>query len=263
MYKIFSGILVILALSFSVFSTSTNAETIGEIENEIEMDARLLELGYPDRLIKELHITEKERIANSDEIAEFSGGKTTHYDLNGQVVYEDDYTSTTPLMMPYGTIVNMTVTQWAQRLVTSSNREIFELESKYQWNISPVNRLTDLIGFAWDGNKFNLIPNTSYLVVGGTGWDGPGTHTTNKLYSSSFSGAGWAFPMPKTGTRPIAAARIRIQEISAIGGTSQIHSLYSHIKGNGTVGLNLGILSVSYVGTALNDQRATVTNFNY
>lgn len=263
MYRISSRILVILGLSFFVFSTNADAQSIGKIEYDKELDARLLEIGLPEQLINQLDTSEKEDIANNDEYEEFVGGSTTYYDYAGNVIFEDDYTDSKPQFMPFGTIVNMTVTQGAYRLVSTSDREIFQLTSSYQWNISPVNRLTDVIGFSWDGKKFNLIPGTSWLVVGPNGNKSPVSHSSSNLFQSSFTGAGWSFPMPKTGTRPIAKARINIQETKAAKGNSQFHSLYSHTKGSGSVSLNLGLLSVSYTGGAKADQRATVTNFSY
>lgn len=264
MYRILSGILVILGLSFLVFSTSADAQTIDKNQHEKELDARLLELGHPERLINQLDISQKEEIANNDEYAEFVGGSTTYYDYAGNVVFVDDYTDSKPQFMPFGTIVNMNVTQSAYRMVASSDREIFELSTSHRWLISPVNRLTDVIGFAWDGNKFNLVPQTAQITVRDNGTSGKITHSSNLLFQTSFTGAGWAFPLPKTSGNPAITTRIYIQETKAgITGNTQFHSLYSHTKGSGSVSLGLGVLSVSYTGGAVADQRAVVVNFSY
>ncbi|WLR56716.1 hypothetical protein LC048_07475 [Mesobacillus subterraneus] len=257
--------LLILLVSLTGMYTTSSVDA-AKINNKTinEVNAQLLELGYPKRLLDRLPIEEKLDIVNGDEIAEFVGAKTTYFGLDNEVLYVDDYSEPFSPVLPEGTINSMTVSQYASRLVDTSYRDRFELRTTHQWTISPVWRRTDMVGYAWDGNKFNLVPGTHYISVGGNGINGAATYSSKNLYNSSFTGAGWSFPMPTSGDRPVAMTKIQIQEVSPISGSSQFHSLYVHTKdSSGTIGLNYGIFNVSFTGNISNDQRAEVVNFNH
>lgn len=267
MIKFTRIILLILLISFVGIAINQPVDAAGQkVNNKTvkEVDAQLLKLGYPQRLLNKLPFEEKQDMVNGDEIAEFVGATTTYYDENNEVIFVDDYSTFSEPILPEGTINSMTVSQYANRLVDTSYRDRFELRATHQWTISPVWRRTDMVGYAWDGNKFNAVPGTSVISVGGNGSSGAATYTSTNLYSSSFTGAGWSFPMPTSGDRPVAMTKIQIQEVSPISGTSQFHSLYVHTKASsGTLGLSYGVLSVAFTGIIENDQRATFINFNH
>lgn len=257
----------IIAISFNnIQVNAADNNDINDTENEKIIDAKLLEYGYPQRLVNELsYLAKKEMI--DEGITEYVSAETITYDQNNKIIAVDDYNDPNPepQMVPFGTINSMKVTITAGRQVVPSYIDEFILQSEFQWTISPVVRGTDLIGFAWDGNKFNAMPNTSKVVVGGNGGNGAATYSSNNLYASSFTGVGWSFPLPSSGTRPIAVSKIRIKEVkSALTGSSQFHSLYTHThSGTGTIGLNFGVLTVAFAGTKPNDQRASFVNFNH
>jgi len=254
----------IIAISFN--NTQVKASENKDAENEKNIDEKLLEYGYPQRLVNELSYLAKKQMIDEG-ITEFVSAETITYDQNNNIIAVDDYKNPNPKpqVVPFGTINSMSVTLTAARQVVPSYQDEFVLQGQYQWTTSPVVRGTDLIGFAWDGNKFNAMPNTSQVVVGGNGLNSPVTYSSKNLFSSSFTGAGWSFPLPSSGTSPVAVAKIRIQELKSNStGSSQLHSLYTHThSGTGSVGLNLGVLSVSFSGTKPNDQRASFTNFNH
>lgn len=265
--KLLSKLLFVFVLGIVVIfcgNLQADASENKDVEDEQNINEKLLEYGYPQRLIDELSYIAKKGIIDEG-VTEYAGAETVTYDLNYNVIAVDDYTSLEPQITPYGQINSMKVTQTAGRQVVPSFRDEFVLQAQYAWTISPVQRRTDLIGFAWDGNKFNAMPDTSKVLVGGNGLNGSVTYLSRNLYASSFTGVGWAFPLPSSGTRPIAVAQIRIQEKKdSLNGTSQFHNLYTHtVSGSGSIGLSLGVLSVSFSGSRANDQRASFMNFNH
>lgn len=269
MLKSIKIILLVLLLGFTSLNfgsrTEASSQNVNEEKKEIvNVDDALLNLGYPERLVNELSQFEKEDIVNQGNIAEFVGATTTYIGFDGEVTLVDDYSSEDMPVVPFGTINSMTVTQVVSRLVNADKVERFEIRGTHQWTISPVNRRTDYLGFALDGNKFNYVPGTSVVSVGPDGPDSKATYTSTNLYQSSFTGIGFSFPLPSSGTRPVVMTKAQIQEVSAGSGSSQLHSTYMHTKAaTGTIGLNLGILTVSFLCSIDNDQRATVVDFKY
>ncbi|MEK4128571.1 hypothetical protein NYE67_02765 [Solibacillus sp. FSL W8-0474] len=261
--KFLSKLFFVSLLSIvAVFSDNfqVNASENYPMEDEQDIDEKLLEYGYPQRLIDELSNISKRDILN-DGITEYAGAKTITYDLNNNIISVDDYTDSNPPIVLYGQIKGMTVTQTAGRQVVPSSMDEFVLRSDYKWTTNPFFTGTDLIGFAWDGNKFNAVPNTSSVEVRK---NGKVTHSSNNLYSSSFTGVGWAANLPDFGGPIVVTSKIRIREVKTLTGTSQFHSLYTHsLAGIGSMGLNFGVLSVSFTGTKSNDQRATFIDFNH
>ncbi|MEH6943297.1 hypothetical protein [Bacillus sp. JJ722] len=260
------GALLLFALSAVTTVTIASASEPEEntyITDVNVLDQTLINHGFPERLVADLPLIQKEDLVNSGEIGEYVGATTTTFDTNNRISSVEDYTSL-PKPLLKGTINSMKVTQLVTKVPSTTGKDRFLLETVHQWTISPVNRRTDVVGFAWDGNRFKLIPGSHKVVVGGNGQDGAATYTSLNLYSSSFTGAGWSFPLPKSGTRPVVMTRINLEETKTGSGTSQFHSLYTHTKsGSGSIGLNFGILSVGFTGSVSNDQRAVVKDFKY
>lgn len=262
-FLMFSLLLFMTAfLAFPDNQANAATDKSNNIDNNISIDDSLIKLGFPQRLIDTLTHEDKLYITTSGAI-EYVNGSITNYDSEGNVLSVDDFSSNEPIIEPFGTIssTNMSVSQYALRFPTSSNREIFELSAHYVWKQSPFWTLTDMIGFAWDGNKFNAIPNTS-LVQYRSG--GKATYSSSNLYSTSFTGVGWTFPQKFiTYQQRSAYAKIRIQETKGMSGQSQFHSIYVHSKGSGSLSLNFGIANVSFSGSRSNDQRASYINFSH
>ncbi len=273
--KKFQVLLLTVTLSFSSLFTASNvkADTINDgIKvapsklSESDINAILLDQGYPQRLLNRLPLFEKRDMISGDELPEYVGAKTTFYDLNNKVISTDDYKSFSAPggIMPMGTINSMNVTMAISKVVTGS-QETYQFNNNHQWTIDPVNARTDYIGYSWDSSKFNSVPGSFQVVVGEDGLNSPATYSSVNLYDSSSAGIGFSFPLPLSFGKPLIVTKYRLKELKANQtGMMQINSKYVHTKETtGSLSFSFVIGSVGVSTTIPNDQRAEITNFYY
>lgn len=146
----------------------------------------------------------------------------------------------------------------------------------YDWITNPLVALTDCFGIAWDGNLWRAVPNSYYQQTSYDIREWPDmwrTYTKTSfdyaLAYASYTGAGWNTNIKHYWGLDMVQhnygyGRIAIEAIDPrLTGTSQICLNYSHATGLGSVGLEIGILSVSYSGSAGADTRGDYINFTY
>lgn len=146
----------------------------------------------------------------------------------------------------------------------------------YDWAIIPDWTLTDTLGVAWDGNMWDPVPNSYYIQTSydvrewPDVWNTYSIHNMNySLANSSFTGAGWTTDIKyswdlDTVYHNYGSSRIAIKAKNpSLTGSGLLAINYSHAMGIGSVGLNIGIISISYSGSANADTRGDYASFTY
>lgn len=140
----------------------------------------------------------------------------------------------------------------------------------YDWGIIPYCCFTDCMGIAWDSQYFRPVDN-SYSQVSNyyKTSSNISSSTSNVLSYSNLSGVGWDIDIKLfDGIFQVydnyGYGKIMIEAINPKKtGTSQIHLLYAHAIGIGSVGLSLGPINVQYSGSASSETRGVYRTFTY
>lgn len=241
---------------------SLSSSAMAKVLNSKDIDNELRKLKIPEELIMNMSSTQKEDIVNN--VVEFGSFKTVYMK------------ATEGGMMPAATIPgsDLSLTVFTGKLADSADgRERYNVYVNYNWLVMPTYKQTDPYGVSWDGNKWRPVQGSYYNEdnsrIQKTGvWF---HEYDTALAYASFTGAGWNAVWPNTFLygdidrfEGYGKLSIESQTPGQISGNDLLYFNYSHTYGfTGTIGLKLGILSISYSGTKSADTRGDVTLFNY
>ncbi|WP_244898279.1 hypothetical protein [Paenibacillus xylanexedens] len=252
-----SKLLLVCCLCLLLIPTSAFASA----ENKtVKLDITLLKQGIPYEVIESWSPEFKKSLSKEDgSIEVVAHEKASAPEFNGEVgplgnIKDDQFDY-------YITIV---------RTDNVNNRERFMVALTGKWKSMPFWRLSDAYGASFDKEIWRTVPGSGYYEDK-VKYSGNSTFTTlgsgrNFSYTGE-NGVGFNADL-KGGiiiTEQVASAVFTIEHKKQgnQSGLSQIQSNYYHIKGTGSVGLSFGALEVSFSGSADNDSRGTLKNFNY
>lgn len=256
--------LSVLALAL-VFTTSSVYAT--KDNNLSELDKKLIEMGYPEYLVKEWLVPIKVDLVEN--ATGYLGSVTYYYDEETGQFYEQGD------VRAQGTIPDsdMRFTVTASSTVGSNGRSRILASVDFNWDKIPFWRLTDPFGIAWDENIFRPVDSTTYYAV---------THheaksndfvvdSGNEIAYSAANGIGWNADLlsdPGQGfyyddIYGYGRVVLETKSTSRPSGSSQLHANYAHVKSPGTFGLTFKGINVSFSGFASHDTRGAYRTFNY
>lgn len=245
-------LLVISSLNMSTYATTTKS-----------VDQKLMKIGVPEELIRLMSEEQKKDI--SENCIEF-----VDYQIITAPINENGTTSDS--IGTLGTISETKLTQFISVLRSnnsSDNRERFSIYANFDWVSMPLARFTDPFGISWSQN-WRAVPGTSSM-----------TTFVKWSYSTSFSlwenstalgytastGCGWNTNMPAYTNADdfYGYGKITIESMTpgSITGSDQLAQNYFHTTGIGSIGINLGVITMSFSGTSGYDSQGIYGNFSY
>lgn len=149
MKKILSLILAVLLL-FTIASPCLAAEATVD-----EIDAALIERGYPASVLDNLDPVQKQDIYNDEDLI---------YLDSFSLSYSESSTNTdNSTIQPYGQISTSDLELWfVLSMTTDADNLLNELSVHfyYEWLNMPIFRFQDPIAVSWDSNKFRLLDDS-------------------------------------------------------------------------------------------------------
>ncbi|MBQ4599396.1 MAG: hypothetical protein IJB19_05750 [Clostridia bacterium] len=189
--------IICLVLSFAMLFTMSTSAFAADAE-KTDMDAALLERGYPQVYLDNISESAKESLYNKPD-AVFAGAMICAYNEESGESFQ--YAISADGISTCGQIdeEDLTLTWGLSRYTTSGNVLV---TYSYEWNNLPVNRYQDPIGVSWDDECFEMIDNSFYKVDKFTGYSNYGgfigstletvIHDEANAYASaSSSGVTW------------------------------------------------------------------------
>lgn len=259
--KINSKVLMTL-LIVCIFTLTTFASAHTDNGN-IALDKKLVIKGVPVELINSMHIDmKKDIVKNCFKFVGYAKDKLTETNS------ED--TSITGDVIMYGTIPSTDMYQYIQIYQTTNspdNRERYVIYENFEWLNMPYFRLSDPFGVSWSTN-WRAVPGTSLYRYY---YDDSYTEEINIVEDTALAyadstGCGWNADLSIDALDvSYGWGRITIESntIGSISGSDQLAGNYSHVLGIGGIGLNIGVVSIVYNGTASADTQGIYLTFNY
>ncbi|GAB6109045.1 hypothetical protein JCM19376_30010 [Fusibacter bizertensis] len=236
------------------------------------LDAKLIKIGVPQELIQLMPEDQKVDIANN--CIEF-----VDYQIVTSPIEEQNTTYERASMS--GNISTTDLTQFVSVLRASNssdNRERLAIYANFDWQSMPSGAYTDPFGISWSLD-WRPVPGTSQMSTYVKWSDSISTFSlfenSSSLAYAGLNGCGWNAKFPSI--RAIGPGytifaidfygygKIMIESITpgSISGSDILAQNYFHTTGSGSIGLNIGVVSIGYNGSAPAKSQGIYANFNY
>lgn len=262
---------------FSIILALQMPATAFAQSGSIDIDAALLEKGYPQIVLDSMDEDAKISIYNEGNIA-FSGAVISYYDETDGTFSEITVNEDGSYIAPKGQIspsdLHLSFVCTAVYEAPGPYLHHFVISYSYDWNSLPVWRWQDPIAVSWDSSMFRLTDDSfyktdkydGYVVVGGVivGKVTDQIHSSEKSYAyASNAGVTWYADLKGyIGTQPsrlYGFAEFKLTPLSTYyEGSTTFYGHYVHQKADVGVIIdidNFGSISVS--GGSDYDERGT------
>ncbi len=272
------AITMLFLLSCATANASTSTSFASSELSEPEIDAALVNRGYPQPVLDAMSISAKTSIYD-DASLYFKGAVITTYDENTHTFV--DYEVQPDGIVPCGQIPTADLTLVWDINGDKNNPNLIHIKYSYRWTRLPVFRWQDTISVSWDNSLFEMVARTFHKVdqYDGqlvdpstgitTGYVSNATHSEEYGYANaSAAGVSWYADLKGyIGIIPSSLhgfCEFSLEKKTSTSGNSNIYGHYVHpqVAIGVTVVVNrYGTFNVS--GTGLYDERGNHTSFSY
>lgn len=264
-------------LIFSAFGALDSVVASGDSKKLIKegkLDAKLVELGYPDELLSIMDYNQKFDIVSSKPV-KFSGYEKTDFIFNENGDLEELPTPGEDGISVMATIPTADLSLYNSRntLGTFNGRDTYCIYANWNWKIDPFFTYKDKIGFSYSDNfQTRASNNGGYYcqndaLIGSLSKLLERNTCSGRLSEISLGGAAWGFDIYGGATvrnKGYAQMDIETKDNTSPTGTAITLSKYYHKKGvSGSLGVSIGYVSISINSGSNYDEAAVQSSWYY
>ncbi len=280
MKKIISICLIFCLMLGMTSIASAEGVNVDGTNEAVNVDAQLLERGYPQIILDTMDDASKTRVLSSG--GTYAGGSILYYNDEERQFTEIVVNTDGSYVMPRGQIStsDLTLSIVYSRIREAVGRLAYiQVTFNYNWIHLPTERYEDPLTIAWDEELFDLCGGTFVkedkydgFIINADGsllWYYDQTHSYEEGYANGGdAGVTWYADLRGfsgfhvTGLHGYGDFKIQPEE-PTFAGSANLYGHYVHAKGSGTIGITIGPLSVSVNSVDPYDERGIMQSITW